>query len=414
MKKAPKTATALKLMQGSPPKNRVTMENWYMGDPVRWSFKNIPQLIPCAEAHRGSGPTTQLPKADQSYDIPGILYKDHTGQTVSVGEMLNLSYTDAFLVLHRGAILHEAYRDMADYQRHLLQSVSKSLTACLLAVMVEKGAIDVTQSVAFYLPEFADSAYGDTTLQQVLDMTASVNYDETYENMLADVNLHTIAGGWYGHVERSGAYKDVPLSLYDYLPTLREKADYAHGEVFRYISANTDVLGLIIERVGQRPFMQLFQEHIWQHLGAEENAAMTVDPWGCAFPCGGFNLTLRDLARVGLMILGDGWFNDRQIVPTTFFTDTRQNGSNRAWQNGDGLIGVMPHGAYRNQFWVTGNEHGAFFGWGIHGQYLYVDPTAEMVIAKFSSHPAADNMDVALTTLTGFHAIAQTLIRDLF
>lgn len=412
MKSTPKTATELNLMKGSPPQNRVTTDNWYIGEPVRWSFKNIPQLIPCTEAHRGRGGLSILETAVSPHNLLTLTYTNHDEQSLSINEMLNLTYTDAFVVLHKGKIIHEEYQDMQDYQRHLLQSVSKSLTAGLLAAMVEQGVLDVSQTVAHYLPEFTQSAYGDATLQHLLDMTASVKYDETYEDMNSEVNLHTIAGGWYGHVDRTGSFANVPQSLYDYLPTLRDKTEYAHGEQMHYVSANTDVLGLVIERVGERSFTQLFQEHIWQHLGAEENAAMTVDPWGCAFPNGGFNVTLRDLARFGLMCLGDGYYNGRQIVPASFFQDTRQNGDKKAWENGDGYTDFLPNGSYRNQFWNTGNTHGAFFGIGIHGQFVYIDPTAEIVIAKFSSHPVADDDHTMLTTVHGFHAIAQSLVRS--
>ena len=412
MKTAPPTATELNLMQDSPPRPEqlVTTANWQMGDPVRWSFKNIPQLLPCATAHRGRGPVTTLAPADTPLNPHPISYTNHDGQTVTIAEMLNKTYTDGFLVIHNGRILHEEYRDMHDYQRHLLQSVSKSLTSCLFGVFVGQGLIDVTQTVAHYLPEFAESAYGDAQVQHVLDMSASVKYDETYDDLRAEVTLHTIAGGWFGHVAREGVYQDVPQSLYDYLPTLREKGGYSHGSEFHYVSANTDVLGLIIERVGKRPFTQLFQEHIWQYLGAEENAAMTVDPWGCAFPNGGFNVTLRDLARVGLMCLGNGFYNGRQIVPASYLHDTRHNGDNQAWLAGESHIDIMPQGSYRNQFWSTGNEHGAFFGVGIHGQYMYIDPTADLVITKLSSHPVALDLDNSKMTLLGFHAIAQTVI----
>ena len=411
MKTPPKTATELNLMQDAPPRpeHLVNTANWQFGAPIRWSFKNIPQLIPCAKAHRGRGPVSSLPTADSPTSIHDLTYTNHRDDQLTIGNMLNLSYTDAFLVLHQGKIIHEEYRDMHDYQRHLLQSVSKSLTSSLLAIFVDAGEIDVNKTIAHYLPEFVDSAYGDASIQHVLDMAASVKYDETYDDMTSDVTLHTISGGWFGHVPREGVYKDVPESLYTYLPTLREKAGYAHGEEFHYISANTDVLGILLERVGGRPFIQLFQEHIWQHLGAEENAAMTVDPWGGSFVCGGFNVTLRDLARFGLMCLGDGWYNGRQIVPASFFHDTRQNGNTSAWHKGDGYTDMMPNGFYRNQFWVTKNEHDAFFGIGIHGQYMYIDPTAELVITKFSSHPVADDIDVSSTTLHGFHAIAKAL-----
>ena len=69
----------------------------------------------------------------------------------------------------------------------------------------------------------------------------------------------------------------------------------------------------------------------------------------------------------------------------------------------------MPNGAYRNQFWKTGNPNGAFFGVGIHGQYVYIDPTAEVVIAKLSSHPLPLVEDNSKMVILAFDAITQTL-----
>lgn len=408
MSKPPATATQLGLMQGSPPpaNKLITTQNWQMGDPVRWSFKNIERLLPCAHAHRGYGAPSALPTAPSPVDIDAIPFTDHNGQAWTIEAMLNHTYTDAFLVIHKGELISERYIDMQPYQRHLLQSVSKSLTATLFAVLIGRGDIDVTKTVADYLPEFASSAYGDATVQHVLDMSASIKYDETYDDMQADVTLHTIAGGWFGHVDRAGVYADVPQSLYDYLPTLTEKAEFEHGEVFRYVSANTDVLGIIMERVSGKSFIDLFQEHIWQHMGAEEDIAMTLDPWGCAFPNGGFNITARDLARFGLMALNNGYWNGKQIVPAGFYADTRQNGDNAAWRHGEAYEHILPNGSYRNQFWNTGNEHGAFFCAGIHGQYCYIDPTTKMVIVKFSSHPVALVEENSILTLLAFHAIS--------
>ncbi|MGB1251346.1 MAG: serine hydrolase domain-containing protein [Candidatus Promineifilaceae bacterium] len=405
------TAAELNLMQGSPPPadKLVTTQNWQTGDPVRWSFKNVQQLIPCAHAHRGYGIPSVLPTAPAPVDIDAIPFTDHKGETWTVASMLNHTYTDAFLIMHQGQLVSERYIDMQPYQRHLLQSVSKSLTATLLAVMVGRGDINLGKTVADYLPEFASSAYGDATVQHVLDMSASIKYDETYDNLQADVTLHTIAGGWFGHVDRTGPYADVPQSLYNYLPTLTEKAEFEHGDVFRYVSANTDVLGIIMERVSGRSFIELFQEHVWQHIGAEEDIAMTLDPWGCAFPNGGFNITARDLARFGMMTLNNGNWNGKQIVPASFYTDTRQNGNNDAWRRGEAYADILPNGSYRNQFWNTGNNHGAFFCVGIHGQYCYIDPTTKTVIVKLSSHPIALVEDNSIITLLAFDAIAKAL-----
>jgi len=388
----------------------VTLDNWFIGEPVGWSFKNMPQLVPCAEAHRGSGQHRSLLAAgDHSLDLTSIEFNDLNQKSWTVAEMLDHTHTDGFLIMHKGKVVSERYFGLAPHQRHLLQSVSKSLTACLAAIFIEKGMLDPACTVGSYMPEYDASAYGSATVQQVLDMTAAIGYTEAYEDMTSDVNLHTIAGGWYGPKIKASAPESIPVSLYDYLPTLVKPADFKHGEVFHYVSANTDVLGILLEKIGGKPFTQLFEEHIWQHMGADENAAMTVDPWGGAFPCGGFNLTLRDLARFGLMCLGDGRFNGRQIVPKSFFDDIHQNGDVEAFRRGSDYVGFMPNAAYRNQFWKTGNPNNAFFGVGIHGQYIYIDPTADVVIAKLSSHPKPLVEENSKLTLLAFAAIVQKL-----
>ncbi len=398
-------------MQGGPPPadKRITLDNWFIGEPVSWSFKNIGQLIPCAEAYRGTGPASPIPQSETAFDPAGIKYQDHQQKEWTIGGMLSHTHTDGLLILHKGQIVYELYDGMAPHQRHLLQSVSKSFTACLAGILIGQGELDPAKPIAHYLPEYGRSAYGGATLQQVLDMTAAIGYTEEYEDMSSDVNVHTIAGGWYGPKIKAAAPADVPESLYEYLPTLTKYADFKHGEKFHYVSANTDVLGILLERIGGKPFTQLFEEHIWQWMGADENAAMTVDPWGCAFPCGGFNVTLRDLGRFGLLCLGDGYYNGRQIVPAAFFADIKQNGSEEAFRKGGDYANTFPHAAYRNQFWKTGNANGAFFGVGIHGQYVYIDPTAEVVIAKLSSHPRPLVEGNSEITLLGFAAIVEGL-----
>ena len=407
MNNHPQTATQLKLMQGAPPppERIITPTNAWFDEPVRWSFKNIPQLIPCAEAHRGPGPATEIKSAASQLDLDQMTFVDHQNKRATFAEFLADTYTDGFLVIQQGEVVAERYVDMRPHQRHLLQSVSKSLTACLAATFIEEGGLDPAARIADLLPEMAGSAYADATVQQLLDMAVAVDFNEDYEDMSATVTVHTIAGGWFGHSPPAGAPTDAPESLYLFLPTLVDRADFKHGEQFHYVSANTDILAWLLERVGGKRFTQLFEERIWQHLGAEENAAMTVDAWGGAFACGGFCVTLRDLARVGLMVLGNGAYNGRQIVPASFFSDIRNNGDNQAWRAGSMIADLLPTGSYRNQFWVTGNAHGAFFGVGIHGQYLYIDPTAEMVVVKFSSHPVPLVEENSRRSLMAFQAL---------
>jgi CubicO group peptidase (beta-lactamase class C family) len=407
---APKTAAELHLMQEFPttPEQRVTLANWFQGPPVRWSFMHACELIPSAEAHRGHGPVVELPYREQA--LNAIQFSGINQETLTIGDMLTQTYTDGFLVIHQGKIISEQYfNGMQPHHRHLLQSVSKSLTSALAAIFLAQGVLNLKALNSYYLPEFKDSAYGDATLQQLLDMAVAVNYTEDYGNPDAHITMHETAAGWRA---RSKDNEAVPESQYLFFPQLKHKPGMIHGDTFHYVSANTDILGWILERVTATRFTELFGRELWQYMGARENAAMLVDPWGSAAASGGFNITLRDLGLFGLMMLNEGEHNGRQIIPRAYIHDTLFNGDNAAWLkgNGDGLSDFYPKGAYHNQFWITGNDHGAFFCVGIHGQYVYIDPKADMVIVKFSSLPKAIVEFAEENTMLGFDAIAKSLI----
>ena len=406
----PNTAPEMRLMQQFPPSSeqRVTLDNWLEGPPVRWSFMHACELVPSAEAHRGYGPMFQLQHHEQELD--SIPFSGVNQENLTIGDMLTRTYTDGFLVIHHGNIIKEQYfNGMQPHYRHLLQSVSKSLTSILVARCVAKGILDLDAVCTEYLPEFKDSAYGDATLQHLLDMTAAVDYSEDYHRPDAHITIHETTAGWR---KRAKADAEIPESQYEFFPTLKHKAGEKHGETFHYVSANTDILGWMLERVTQTRFTELFGQEIWQYMGARENAAMLVDPWGAAAASGGFNVTLHDLGLFGLLMLNQGHHNGQQIIPQSYVEDTLTKGDNAAWLKGtgDGLAEFYPKGSYRNQFWVTGNDHDAYFCVGIHGQYVYIDPKADVVIVKFSSMPRAVVEFAEENTLLGFHEIAKSLI----
>ena len=97
-------------------------------------------------------------------------------------------------------------------------------------------------------------------------------------------------------------------------------------------------------------------------------------------------MTVRDFARFGDLIRCGGEINGRQIVPSDWVRDTTAGGDREAWINGN-FASWLPHGSYRNQWYQSGNADGAFFALGIHGQWLFINPRAEVIIAKFSSQP---------------------------
>jgi len=171
---------------------------------------------------------------------------------------------------------------------------------------------------------------------------------------------------------------------------------------------NTDVLGLVLRRVSGRSLSDLLSERIFSKLAPEQDAFFTVDSTGAEFAGGGLNLTLRDLLRFGEMIRLDGRYNGQQIVPKVVVDDIRR-GSDREKFAGAGYA-TLPGWSYRNMWWVSHNDHGAFMARGVHGQALYIDPAAETVIARFASHPKAGNVNFDPTSLPAYHALATHLM----
>ena len=161
--------------------------------------------------------------------------------------------------------------------------------------------------------------------------------------------------------------------------------DYEHGQRFAYKTANTDVLAWVLRRATGKTLSALMSDYLWSKLGVEQDAYFTIDTTGVEFAGAGLNLTLRDLARFGEMMRLGGRYHGRQIVPTVVIDDIRAGGDREQFA-GAGYT-QLPGWSYRRMCWVSHNDHGAFAARGIHGQAVYVDPAAEMVVARFASHP---------------------------
>ena len=293
---------------------------------------------------------------------------------------------------------------LAADRQHLAFSVTKSLVATIAATLVAEGTLEETATVAHYLPDLASSGVGDATIRQLLDMTTGLAYAEDYTDPSSEFRWLSRAGGF---LARRPDYSG-PESFFEFLKTL-EKAR-PHGETFSYKTVNTDALGAVLRRVSGRSLSELLHDRIFARLGAEQDAFFTVDPTGVEFAGAGLNLTLRDLARVGEVMRLDGQYNGQQIVPSVVVHDIRRGGDRALFVAGG--YKTLPGWSYRTMWWMSHNAHGAFAARGIHGQALYIDPAAEMVIARFASHPLAGNVNLDPTSLPAYDAVARHLMRS--
>ena len=349
-----------------------TLDSWQAAPDNRWVFRHIEETLPSAAISAipaGGGSVSQvsaIPEALRS--VPNLL------------ERLDASCTDALLVERGGKVIAEWAADGFGVDRtHLLMSVSKSLCGILVGTLIDDGFIDPDATADAYVSELAGSAFGDATIQQLLDMTAAVNYSEEYTDPAAEVQAHDRSAGWRAPMPGD------PENTYDFLARLTKSR--GHGECFQYCSAVTDTLGWIVEAATSSRYADVLSERVWSKLGASRDARVSVDRGGCAIANGGISCTAQDLALVGRLMLGGGEIDGVRVVSSEWVAQTLAGGNpEHAAQSPTREI--FPGLSYRNQWWSTGNERGNVYGVGIHGQYLWLDPITDTVIVKFSTLPA--------------------------
>jgi CubicO group peptidase (beta-lactamase class C family) len=370
---------------------------------TRWSFAHMRQLMPTCVVPREDAPVVALPRRERN-DLDAVTFH-MLGSRVRItwAESLAANFTDGILVLHRGHVAYERYFGvLTPHTQHIAFSVTKSFVATLAALLIHDGVIDEQATIAHYLPEVARGGYGDATIRQLLDMTTGIDYVEDYTDDNSSIWSLSRAGGFR---PRPPNYSG-PDTFYQYVQTLQKAS--AHGERFAYKTVNTDTLGWVLRRVTGRTVSELLHHYFWSRLGVEQDAYFTADSTGVEFAGGGLNLTLRDMARFGEMMRLRGRFNGQQIVPAAVIDDICHGGNRDHFA----LAGyaLLPGWSYRTMWWVTHDDHGAYTARGIHGQAIYIDPVAEMVIARFASHPLGANANLDPTSLPAYHALAEHLI----
>jgi CubicO group peptidase (beta-lactamase class C family) len=234
-------------------------------------------------------------------------------------------------------------------------------------------------------------------------MTTAIDFSENYTGGSDTMKRYSNATGF---IARRGDY-DGPDSIYSFLPTISKQG--MHGDAFTYRTPNTDVVAWLIARVtGQSPATVL-SERIWRRIGAEADAFMQVDAQGTVLAGLSLNTRLRDLARFGELMRCDGFYNGAQIIPAAVVQDIRRGGSREAFAKA--TYPTLPGWSYRNQWWIAHDAHGAFMARGIHGQAIYIDPKAEMTIARYASNHLAGNTLIDPLSLPAYRAMADHLIR---
>ena len=375
----------------------LNLANWRQPPHGRWAFHHVREIVPSEAIARGDSASPIERAASNALDALTTPGPDGTDGTLT--DWLAATQADALLVARRGKLVHEWYADAAiETQPHIVFSVSKSITGTLAGVLVEQGMLDPTRPAVDYIPELADSAYRDASVQHVLDMTVCVRFDEDYTATSGPFVDYRTATAWHPCPVDS-----IDRGLHEFLCTL-ERTDGKHGEVWQYKSPNSDLLGWLLERAAGERAAALLSRHLWQPMGAETDAYITVDRKGAARTAGGICVVPRDLLRFGELVRNRGVAAGRQVIPAAWIDDCRNGGSHDAWRRGESAKD-FPRGRYRNKWYNSGDEHDTMLAIGIHGQWIYIDPVAELTIVKLSAQDDPLNADHDRANVRAFRNI---------
>lgn len=398
---------ALGWMQGAPPTDdkviRGTDADFFSFPKLRWTVCHIRELMPTKVVSRGLGAPRPLAR-ELVPEIDAVTFTPMgSDEPMTWEESLFANYTDGVVILHRGRIVYERYLGALDETgQHAAMSMTKSVVGLLAEILISEGTLDETARIDAIIPELSQSAFGNATVRQVLDMTTGLRYSEDYADPNADVWVYTAAAST---LPKPADY-DGPRSYFEFLQTVRPEGE--HGGAFGYKTINTDTMGWVLARATGKPLDELLSERIWSRIGAEQDAYVTIDSIGTAYAGGGLSAGLRDIARLGQLMLDEGVVDGERLFPADVVERIRHGGDAAAFAKAG--YKTLEGGSYTGMWWVFHNAHGAYAARGVHGQTIYVDPTADMVIARFASFPSPFNAAIDPTSLPAYQAVAEYLL----
>lgn len=279
------------------------------------------------------------------------------------------------VILKDGQVVCETYANgNGPVTPHILMSATKSVTGLICGILADQGRIDLEAPVSAYMPKVATTAWGDASLRQLLDMRTGVVMSPV------DLQAYADATGW------DPVAPDAPPSDLRSFFAATTTGHGRHGGPFSYVSANTDLLGLVLEQATGERIPALIARLLWAPMGAEIDAQITVDRLGAARCTGGVCATVRDLARLGQLVVDGGLRDGRQILPAAWLEDLWTGGDRQAWRNGQ-FAPAFPgrEMSYRGGWYRIHGDPDFLFAMGIHGQNLFIDRASGLVIAKLSS-----------------------------
>ena len=340
--------------------------NLFDEDVIVENFRNMDAIFPVSRLEPSSVPI-KFPR-DEDYQLAGTFV--FNGEEINTREFLEYNRMEGLMIIHNDTVIYEEYDLGLDTTTtHISWSVSKSIVSTLLGIAWDDGLFQLEDAITDYLPQFKGTGYENVRIKDILQMSSGVQFNEDYADFNSDIN-------------RFGRAFAMGSSLEDFSKSLVNEKE--PGTFNRYVSIDTQVLGSLLAKITGKSLTEYYREKLWEPLGMQDNCEWIIDNTGMEVALGGLNMSLRDYAKIGQLMLHNGNWNGDQLVSaewvemaTTPDAPHLMPGKQANSNNVEG---------YAFQWWVPEIDEGDFNAAGIHDQYIYVQPKANIVIVMLSAN----------------------------
>lgn len=336
-----------------------------------------------------------LPSTKDAPLVQSPLPENYTfdGKTNNLAERLTEFQTTSLLVMHNGTFVHEQYGlDTKPDDLRISWSMAKSFLSAMFGIAVEEGKIaSIEDPVTKYVPELKSSAYDGVKIVDVLNMSSGVKFNEDYLDFDSDI-------------KRMGRVLALGGSMDEFSVSVNQREREA-GSARQYVSIDTHVLAMVMRAATGKSLMDYLNEKIWSKVGSGNELYYLTDGFGVGFALGGLNMSTRDYARFGQLFLNGGKWNGEQIVPADWVIKSTMISAPPAAEKEDTM-------QYGYQWWIPPDADGEYFAVGVYGQYIYINPKANVIVVKTAAHlgfrdDGEAGRSIKLENIAMFRAIAE-------
>ncbi|MDB5578625.1 MAG: serine hydrolase [Bradyrhizobium sp.] len=348
---------------------------WFYDESVRvGSFSNLDRLLPHYILSKAASPLP-LPKAATQ---PSIEYR-FENRNLTLDDFLAHQRITGLLLIKDGEVLVERYQyDRTASHRFISHSMAKSIVSLAVGMALAEGKIaSLDDPVSKYARELVGNPYGETSIRNILRMSSGVPFKEVYDGN-DDLTKFSLARNAHGSIAALRMFTDREVE---------------QGTRFHYASIETVVLAVLLRAVTGTTISEYLAPRLWQPIGAEADASWIKSSDGIETGSGGFNATLRDYGRLGMLLANDGAVGGKQVVPRAYLLEATD------WHLQPAAFApkrATPFFGYGYQFWTFPAQKRRFALLGVYGQSIFVDPELKLVMVITA---AAKNASVGKESL---------------